>query len=72
MGCATAYEYGFGLSPSDPLKIDLTEPVELRQLQAEGVSMVNLTPWQPLLQPAYSTPCHFSSPAMAISLRKIL
>ncbi|MEZ6148930.1 MAG: NADH:flavin oxidoreductase [Pirellulaceae bacterium] len=57
---ATAYEYGFGLSPSDPLKIDLTEPVELlRQLQAEGVSMVNLTCGSPYYNPHIQRPAIF-------------
>lgn len=57
---ATAYEYGFGLSPTDPLKIDLTEPLELlRMLQAEGVSMVNLTCGSPYYNPHIQRPAIF-------------
>ncbi len=57
---ATPYEYGFGVSPSDPLQIDLTEPLELLGLlQAEGVSMVNLTCGSPYYNPHIQRPAIF-------------
>ncbi len=57
---ASAYEYGFGVSPNDPLQIDLNEPLELlRQLQAEGVSMVNLTCGSPYYNPHIQRPAMF-------------
>lgn len=56
----TAYEYGFGVSPNDPLKIDLTEPLELlRMLQSEGVSIVNLTCGSPYYNPHIQRPAIF-------------
>ncbi len=57
---SVAYEYGFGVSPRDPLEIDLTEPMELlRMLQEEGVSMVNLTCGSPYYNPHIQRPAIF-------------
>lgn len=57
---ATAYEYGFGLDPCDPLKIDLTEPIELlRMLHEVGVEMVNLTCGSPYYNPHIQRPAIF-------------
>lgn len=55
-----AYEFGFGLSPADPLQIDLSEPLELlRMLQAQGVAMVNLTCGSPYYNPHIQRPAIF-------------
>lgn len=55
-----AYEFGFGLDPSDPLKVELSEPIELlRMLVDAGVSMVNLTCGSPYYNPHIQRPAIF-------------
>ncbi len=57
---ATAYEFGFGLDPADPLKIDLSEPIELLRMLCEvGVEMVNLTCGSPYYNPHIQRPAIF-------------
>ena len=47
-------EFGFGVDADDPLRYDLTEPIELlRLLKAAGVPAVNISLRQPLLQSAH-------------------
>ncbi len=54
------YRFGFGLNPSDPLEIDLTEPLELlQQLQQWGVAAVNLTCGSPYYNPHVQRPAIF-------------
>lgn len=56
----TAYEFGFGLDPQNPLKLDLSEPIELlRMLQDLGVGMVNLTSGSPYYNPHIQRPAIF-------------
>ena len=56
----TAYEFGFGLDPQDPLKLDLSEPIELlRMLQDLGVGMANLTSGSPYYNPHIQRPAIF-------------
>ena len=54
------YDFGFGLNPSDPLQIDLTEPRELlKQLHQSGVAAVNLTCGSPYYNPHVQRPAIF-------------
>jgi len=59
---AVPYDAGFGVDEQNPLKMDLTEPIELLQLLRErGVAAVNLSAGCPyatphLLRPAYFPP----------------
>jgi 2,4-dienoyl-CoA reductase-like NADH-dependent reductase (Old Yellow Enzyme family) len=54
------YEYGFGICPDDPTRIDLSEPIELLgMLQTAGVSMVNLTCGSPYYNPHIQRPAIF-------------
>jgi 2,4-dienoyl-CoA reductase-like NADH-dependent reductase (Old Yellow Enzyme family) len=54
------YEFGFGCSPSDPLEIDLTEPIWLlRELQRRGVWAVNLSCGSPYYNPHIQRPAIF-------------
>jgi NADPH2 dehydrogenase len=54
------YEYGFGVDPGEPLKADLTEPIELlRTLAARGVSMINVTCGSPYYVPHMQRPAIF-------------
>jgi 2,4-dienoyl-CoA reductase-like NADH-dependent reductase (Old Yellow Enzyme family) len=54
------YEYGFGVDPHDPMKIDLTEPLELmRTLVARGVAMINITCGSPYYVPHIQRPAIF-------------
>ncbi|HEY2882448.1 MAG TPA: NADH:flavin oxidoreductase [Pirellulales bacterium] len=54
------YELGFGVDRNDPLKFDLTEPVELiRRLHAAGVVAVNLSCGSPYYNPHIQRPAIF-------------
>jgi len=54
------YEYGFGVDPYNPLKYDLTEPLELmRTLAAHGVAMINVTCGSPYYDPHIQRPAIF-------------
>jgi 2,4-dienoyl-CoA reductase-like NADH-dependent reductase (Old Yellow Enzyme family) len=54
------YDCGFGCSESDPLEIDLTEPIELmRTLVAHGVAMLNITCGSPYYNPHIQRPAIF-------------
>lgn len=54
------YEYGFGLKPSDPLEIDLDEPIALlRRLKSLGVAAVNLSVGSPYYNPHIQRPAIF-------------
>ncbi|MCA9177770.1 MAG: NADH:flavin oxidoreductase [Planctomycetales bacterium] len=60
MPFATPYEDGFGVDPNDPLRMDLTEPLELlRRLQALGVIAVNLSCGSPYYCPHVQRPAIF-------------
>jgi NADPH2 dehydrogenase len=57
---ASAYEYGFGLDPQDPLKLDLSEPIALlRMLHSAGVQLINLTCGSPYYNPHIQRPAIF-------------
>lgn len=54
------YEYGFGCSVDDPLRIDLTEPLELMRLLVErGTAMINVTCGSPYYNPHIQRPAIF-------------
>jgi 2,4-dienoyl-CoA reductase-like NADH-dependent reductase (Old Yellow Enzyme family) len=54
------YELGFGVDRDDPLKYDLTEPLELlRQLQRAGVQLINLSCGSPYYNPHIQRPAIF-------------
>ncbi len=54
------YECGFGVAPSDPLEIDLSEPIVLlRELRDMGVAMVNVTCGSPYYNPHIQRPAIF-------------
>ncbi len=54
------YELGFGVDESDPLAIDLAEPLELmRMLIDRGVAMVNITCGSPYYNPHLQRPAIF-------------
>lgn len=54
------YEYGFGVSADDPLKYDLTEPLELmRTLVEHGVAMINISCGSPYYNPHLQRPAIF-------------
>lgn len=54
------YLYGFGLDPSDPMQIDLAEPVQLlQQLEQMGVVAVNVTCGSPYYNPHVQRPAIF-------------
>jgi 2,4-dienoyl-CoA reductase-like NADH-dependent reductase (Old Yellow Enzyme family) len=54
------YEYGFGVDASDPLKIDLREPIEvIRRLHSAGVVAVNITAGSPYYNPHIQRPAIF-------------
>ncbi|MCA9191327.1 MAG: NADH:flavin oxidoreductase [Planctomycetales bacterium] len=56
----TPYLYGFGCSQSNPLEMDLTEPLEvIRMLSDLGVSMVNLSAGSPYYNPHIQRPAIF-------------
>src|SRR5262249_57341403 len=54
------YELGFGVDPHDPLKIELSEPIELiRRLHRAGVVAVNITGGSPYYNPHIQRPAIF-------------
>jgi NADPH2 dehydrogenase len=54
------YEFGFGVDVSDPLKIDLREPIEvIRRLHKAGVVAVNITGGSPYYNPHIQRPAIF-------------
>jgi NADPH2 dehydrogenase len=54
------YEYGFGIDANDPLRIDLSEPLELmRSLVARGVAIINVTCGSPYYNPHLQRPAIF-------------
>jgi NADPH2 dehydrogenase len=54
------YEWGFGIDKHDPLKYDLSEPLELmRALVAHGVAMINVTCGSPYYDPHIQRPAIF-------------
>ncbi|MCG8584219.1 MAG: NADH:flavin oxidoreductase, partial [Pirellulales bacterium] len=54
------YRFGFGVDADDPLKFDLTEPIELiRQLRELGVAAVNLSAGSPYYNPHIQRPAIF-------------
>jgi 2,4-dienoyl-CoA reductase-like NADH-dependent reductase (Old Yellow Enzyme family) len=54
------YEWGFGVDPLDPTRIDLTEPLALlRRLAGLGVAAVNLTCGSPYYSPHLQRPALF-------------
>ncbi len=54
------YTFGFGTSETDPLAMDLAEPIELlKQLQADGVAIVNLSCGSPYYNPHIQRPAIF-------------
>jgi NADPH2 dehydrogenase len=54
------YEMGFGVDANDPLKFDLSEPIELiRRLHAAGVAAVNLSCGSPYYNPHIQRPAIF-------------
>jgi 2,4-dienoyl-CoA reductase-like NADH-dependent reductase (Old Yellow Enzyme family) len=54
------YELGFGVDEQDPMKFDLTEPIELmRSLVAHGVAMLNITCGSPYYTPHIQRPAIF-------------
>ncbi|HEX6962009.1 MAG TPA: NADH:flavin oxidoreductase [Lacipirellula sp.] len=54
------YEWGFGVDKDDPLKYDLTEPIELmRSLVAHGVATINVTAGSPYYDPHIQRPAIF-------------
>lgn len=56
----TEYECGFGVSASEPTKIDVAEPLEIiRRLQSAGVAMVNLSGGSPYYTPHIQRPAAF-------------
>jgi 2,4-dienoyl-CoA reductase-like NADH-dependent reductase (Old Yellow Enzyme family) len=54
------YQWGFGVDQDDPLKYDLTEPIELmRTLEEHGVAMINVTAGSPYYDPHIQRPAIF-------------
>jgi len=54
------YDCGFGVDPNDPLRIDLTEPIELiRELGQLGVVAVNVSCGSPYYNPHVQRPAIF-------------
>jgi len=54
------YEFGFGVDPHDPLRIDLTEPFELlERLAGLGIRLVNLSLGSPYTCPHLQRPAAF-------------
>ncbi|MDP9174302.1 MAG: NADH:flavin oxidoreductase [Planctomycetota bacterium] len=54
------YRYAFGCDPNNPLKMDLTEPIEfIRVLRNWGVRMINLSCCSPYYNPHFQRPAIF-------------
>src|SRR5690349_14428266 len=54
------YVYGFGCNPSNPLEIDLREPIEfVRMMVSMGVRLINLSACSPYYNPHYQRPAIF-------------
>jgi len=54
------YEFGFGTSADDPLRMDLDEPIRLlKQLQQDGVTLVNLSCSSPYYAPHIQRPAYY-------------
>ena len=54
------YQYGFGTSADDPLRMDLDEPIRLlKQLQQDGVALVNLSCSSPYYAPHVQRPAFY-------------
>lgn len=54
------YQFGFGVSADDPMKIDLAEPLQLIQMLVDhGVAVVNLTCGSPYYNPHMQRPAIF-------------
>ena len=54
------YEFGFGVDPRDPLRIDLTEPLQLLELlKGLGIRLVNLSLGSPYTCPHLQRPAAF-------------
>lgn len=59
-GDSENYLYGFGCDESDPLKIDLTEPLlVLNMLKERGVKLINLSCGSPYYNPHFQRPAIF-------------
>ena len=57
---AEPYLFGFGIDPSDPSQMDLTEPIQLiKQLQQLGVIAVNVSCGSPYYNPHVQRPAIF-------------
>jgi 2,4-dienoyl-CoA reductase-like NADH-dependent reductase (Old Yellow Enzyme family) len=55
--CALPYQFGFGVDPDDPARIDLGEPIAFaRQLLELGVSWLNVTAASPYYAPHVQRP----------------
>ena len=54
------YDLGFGVDAQDPLRYDLSEPIELlRRLKAAGVAMINISCGSPYYNPHIQRPAIF-------------
>ncbi len=54
------YEFGFGVDAQDPLRYDLSEPIELlRRLKTASVAMVNISCGSPYYNPHIQRPAIF-------------
>lgn len=54
------YKYGFGLSPEDPLKIDLTETIQFIKLcHMLGIRLINITAGSPYYNPHIQRPAGY-------------
>jgi 2,4-dienoyl-CoA reductase-like NADH-dependent reductase (Old Yellow Enzyme family) len=54
------YQHGFGCDPNDPLKVDLTEPIEfIRTLNAMNVNLINVSCGSPYYNPHIQRPAIF-------------
>lgn len=54
------YDLGFGLNPTDPMQMDLEEPIQLiKALAAEGVASVNISCGSPYYNPHIQRPAAF-------------
>jgi len=54
------YVYGFGCDPNNPLRMDLTEPVQfIQMLRSMGVRLINVSCCSPYYNPHYQRPAMF-------------